>query len=209
MRSSSATRTRRANCRRCRLRRCSVETARTSSFESCTRGWRRTGSTSARKPQAARSRRSSAQKWSGAGRAALRSRSPPSKTIPSSAPTRTATTTSSTPTICAASNVRPARMRDARTPRDALDHEGSVNVRLHRMIRRGTSYGPMLPEGVLEDDGVDRGIIFVFAGAHLKRHIGNPRSSACRRRSTAHGCAGSAICCPGIRARLTRSTETR
>jgi Dyp-type peroxidase family len=56
-------------------------------------------------------------------------------------------------------------------PRDALDHEMSVNVRLHRMIRRGTSYGPMLPEGVLEDDGVDRGIIFVFAGAHLKRQF--------------------------------------
>jgi Dyp-type peroxidase family len=56
-------------------------------------------------------------------------------------------------------------------PRDALDHEMNVNVRLHRMIRRGTSYGPMLPEGVLEDDGVDRGIIFVFAGAHLKRQF--------------------------------------
>ena len=56
-------------------------------------------------------------------------------------------------------------------PRDALDGDGSVDVRLHRMIRRGTSYGPMLPEGVLEDDGVDRGIIFVFAGAHLKRQF--------------------------------------
>jgi Dyp-type peroxidase family len=56
-------------------------------------------------------------------------------------------------------------------PRDALDHEGSVNTRLHRMIRRGTSYGPMLPEGVLEDDGVDRGIVFVFVGAHLKRQF--------------------------------------
>ena len=56
-------------------------------------------------------------------------------------------------------------------PRDALDHEGSVDVRLHRMIRRGTSYGPMLPDGVTEDDGVDRGIIFVFAGAHLKRQF--------------------------------------
>ena len=56
-------------------------------------------------------------------------------------------------------------------PRDALDQEGSVDVRLHRMIRRGTSYGPMLPEGVLEDDGVDRGIVFVFAGAHLKRQF--------------------------------------
>ena len=39
------------------------------------------------------------------------------------------------------------------------------------MIRRGTSYGPMLPDGVLEDDGADRGIIFVFAGAHLKRQF--------------------------------------
>src|SRR4051812_7104062 len=56
-------------------------------------------------------------------------------------------------------------------PRDGLDHEGSVDVRLHRMIRRGTSYGPMLPEGVLEDDGIDRGIMFVFAGAHLKRQF--------------------------------------
>jgi Dyp-type peroxidase family len=56
-------------------------------------------------------------------------------------------------------------------PRDALDQEGSVDVRLHRMIRRGTSYGPMLPDGVLEDDGLDRGIIFVFAGAHLKRQF--------------------------------------
>jgi Dyp-type peroxidase family len=56
-------------------------------------------------------------------------------------------------------------------PRDALDEEMSVDVRLHRMIRRGTSYGPMLPEGVLEDDGADRGIIFVFAGTHIKRQF--------------------------------------
>jgi Dyp-type peroxidase family len=56
-------------------------------------------------------------------------------------------------------------------PRDALDEDGSVDVRLHRMIRRGTSYGPMLPDGVLEDDGVDRGIVFVFAGAHLGRQF--------------------------------------
>src|SRR5436190_12309291 len=56
-------------------------------------------------------------------------------------------------------------------PRDAFDHDGGVDVRLHRMIRRGTSYGPMLPEGVLEDDGEDRGIVFVFAGAHIKRQF--------------------------------------
>jgi Dyp-type peroxidase family len=56
-------------------------------------------------------------------------------------------------------------------PRDALDHEMSVNVRLHRMLRRGTSYGPTLPDGVLEDDGADRGIIFVFVGAYPKRQF--------------------------------------
>jgi len=56
-------------------------------------------------------------------------------------------------------------------PRDALDHEMSVDVRLHRMLRLGTSYGPMLPEGVVEDDGADRGIIFVFAGAHPRRQF--------------------------------------
>jgi len=56
-------------------------------------------------------------------------------------------------------------------PRDALDHEMSVDVRLHRMLRLGTSYGPTLPEGVFEDDGADRGIIFVFVGAHPKRQF--------------------------------------
>lgn len=56
-------------------------------------------------------------------------------------------------------------------PRDALEAENSVDVRLHRMIRRGTSYGPMLPDGALEDDGADRGIVFVFVGAHLKRQF--------------------------------------
>jgi Dyp-type peroxidase family len=56
-------------------------------------------------------------------------------------------------------------------PRDALEEERSVDVRLHRMIRRGTSYGPMLPDGVLEDDGVDRGIVFVFVGTHLNRQF--------------------------------------
>ena len=53
-------------------------------------------------------------------------------------------------------------------PRDA-DVAGVV--RLHRMIRRGTAYGPMLPEGVLEDDGAERGLMFAFVGAHLKRQF--------------------------------------
>ena len=44
-------------------------------------------------------------------------------------------------------------------------------ARIHRMIRRGTAYGPPLPEGVLEDDGVDRGLMFAFVGAYLGRQF--------------------------------------
>jgi hypothetical protein len=53
-------------------------------------------------------------------------------------------------------------------PRDA-DIIGQT--RLHRIIRRGTTYGPPLPEGVLEDDGADRGLVGVFLGAHLDRQF--------------------------------------
>ena len=44
-------------------------------------------------------------------------------------------------------------------------------MRLHRMIRRGTAYGPPLPDGALEDDGIDRGIMFAFVGSNLKRQF--------------------------------------
>jgi Dyp-type peroxidase family len=53
-------------------------------------------------------------------------------------------------------------------PRDA-DVLGAT--RLHRLIRRGTTYGPPLPAGVLEDDGADRGLVGVFIGAHLERQF--------------------------------------
>ena len=53
-------------------------------------------------------------------------------------------------------------------PRDA-DVAGLV--RIHRMIRRGTAYGPPLPPGVLEDDGADRGLMFAFVGAHIGRQF--------------------------------------
>jgi Dyp-type peroxidase family len=43
--------------------------------------------------------------------------------------------------------------------------------RIHRMIRRGTTYGTMLPEGVMVDDGADRGIVFAFVGAHIGRQF--------------------------------------
>src|SRR5215216_1666418 len=44
-------------------------------------------------------------------------------------------------------------------------------ARIHRMIRRGTAYGPTLPDGVMVDDGVDRGLMFAFVGAHLGRQF--------------------------------------
>ncbi|WP_218583879.1 Dyp-type peroxidase [Pseudomonas akapageensis] len=55
-------------------------------------------------------------------------------------------------------------------PRDALKNE-LVATNLHHFLRRGTNYGPALPEGVLEDDGAERGGVFLLIGAHLKRQF--------------------------------------
>ena len=44
-------------------------------------------------------------------------------------------------------------------------------VRRHRLVRRGVEYGPHLPEGVLEDDGVDRGLINLFIQADIERQF--------------------------------------
>jgi Dyp-type peroxidase family len=55
-------------------------------------------------------------------------------------------------------------------PRDSLK-ESVVNVNRHRLIRRGAAYGPVLPEGQMTDDGVERGIVFIFMGASLARQF--------------------------------------
>jgi Dyp-type peroxidase family len=55
-------------------------------------------------------------------------------------------------------------------PRDALKND-VVAVNLHHFLRRGTNYGPPLPEGVLEDDGAERGGVFLLIGAHLQRQF--------------------------------------
>ncbi len=54
---------------------------------------------------------------------------------------------------------------------NARDAEIAGVLRIHRMIRRGTAYGPPLPDGQVEDDGVDRGLMFAFVGAHLARQF--------------------------------------
>jgi Dyp-type peroxidase family len=60
------------------------------------------------------------------------------------------------------SHIRRANPRDGTAP---------GVVRLHRMIRRGASYGPVLQEGLLEDDGAERGLMFSFIGASLGRQF--------------------------------------
>jgi Dyp-type peroxidase family len=49
-------------------------------------------------------------------------------------------------------------------PRDTA-LEVMTNVKIHRIIRHGTSYGPPLPENVMDDDGKERGIFFIFLSA--------------------------------------------
>lgn len=56
-------------------------------------------------------------------------------------------------------------------PRDSIGFfEGRLTNR-HRIIRRGRSYGTPLPEGVLEDDGQDRGLVFVCFNASTWRQF--------------------------------------
>jgi Dyp-type peroxidase family len=55
-------------------------------------------------------------------------------------------------------------------PRDALGFEGKLSFR-HRMIRRGMPYGPPLPDGIHDDDGADRGLVFVSFQASIFRQF--------------------------------------
>jgi Dyp-type peroxidase family len=55
-------------------------------------------------------------------------------------------------------------------PRDALGHDGVLSMR-HRMIRRGMPYGPPLEADAVEDDGADRGLVFVSFQASIARQF--------------------------------------
>lgn len=55
-------------------------------------------------------------------------------------------------------------------PRDALK-DTSVDSRLHHLLRRGTAYGPVLPENATEDDNIDRGLVIVLVNANPGRQF--------------------------------------
>jgi Dyp-type peroxidase family len=55
-------------------------------------------------------------------------------------------------------------------PRDALGWQGRLTQR-HRMLRRGMSYGPPLPEGVTKPDDLERGLMFVSFQASIERQF--------------------------------------
>ncbi|MFM7137504.1 MAG: Dyp-type peroxidase [Planctomycetota bacterium] len=55
-------------------------------------------------------------------------------------------------------------------PRDGLQ-DTMTEARLHRLMRRGTAYGPMLAEDVAEDDGQDRGIVLALINANPGRQF--------------------------------------
>jgi Dyp-type peroxidase family len=56
-------------------------------------------------------------------------------------------------------------------PRDSPGFfDGRLSNR-HRIVRRGRAYGPPLPPGVTEDDGVDRGLVFVCFQADIWRQF--------------------------------------
>jgi Dyp-type peroxidase family len=63
-------------------------------------------------------------------------------------------------------------------PRDALGWHGTRSRR-HRMIRRGMPYGPPLAPDTDQDDGADRGLIFVSFCASLWRQFEIVQSQWC------------------------------
>ena len=58
-----------------------------------------------------------------------------------------------------------------RTNPRATPLKRATAVRRRRLLRRGVEYGPHLQDGVMEDDGVDRGLINLFIQADIERQF--------------------------------------
>ena len=169
--SCSATTTRTAACPR-RPRRRSTATARSWSTASCARTPRRSGASSpSRAPSTRAARRSSRRRSSAAGRDGTPLSVSPDAPDPSVA-------------------ADPARINDfsyaddaeglrcplgahirRANPRDMEDFFDGRLTNRHRIIRRGRTYGPPLPPGAVEDDGQDRGLVFICFKASIWRQF--------------------------------------
>ena len=140
-----------------------------------TGGWRNTSPSSAiicaRTPRHRTTRSCSRRSSWGGGAAALLWYWHQTRTTPSWARIPCATTTSTTRmTIRSATRARSARTLGGLNPRDTAHY---MNRR--RMIRRGATYGPALPDGA-PDDGVDRGIAAFIICANLYASSSSPRT---------------------------------
>mgnify|MGYP001370517200 CR=1 FL=1 len=58
------------------------------------------------------------------------------------------------------------RRTNPRNPNDI-----TLNTKRHRLMRRGLPYGPRLPEGVIEADGMDRGVLILMINASYGRQF--------------------------------------
>jgi Dyp-type peroxidase family len=59
-------------------------------------------------------------------------------------------------------------------PRDSLGQNAEESIkdtRRRRLLRRGAVYGDFLPEGVTEDDGTPRGLLFFCINANIRRQF--------------------------------------
>jgi Dyp-type peroxidase family len=59
-------------------------------------------------------------------------------------------------------------------PRDSLGQDADESIkdsRRRRLLRRGAVYGDPLPEGILEDDGQSRGLLFFCINANIRRQF--------------------------------------
>jgi Dyp-type peroxidase family len=63
-------------------------------------------------------------------------------------------------------------------PRSGLGFGDSLSAR-QRIIRRGMTYGPALAEGLVDDDGTDRGIFFIAFMADIERQYEFIQSNWC------------------------------
>ena len=129
-RSCSDTPTRPASCRPCRRRTCWVATAPTSCFASCTRRWRLTAPTCASGRRAAQRRTSSGPRWSGAGRAEHRCALAPDHDDPALGADSQRNNDFGFDDDARGFKCPVGAHARRANPRDALDQDGSVDVRL-------------------------------------------------------------------------------